>query len=97
MQNRPSLDLSIGNEIVLNSLKLDENNIGPREARDLADWIKRNNESIQGLNLSGNGIGDQGVQYLANALIDNDTLTELNISKTQIFDQRFDESFKYME
>jgi len=47
-------------------------------------YQSKGNQSVERLNLMMNGLGNQGVIFIANMLADNDILIELDISNNRI-------------
>jgi len=47
-------------------------------------YQSKGNQSLERLNLMMNGLGNQGVIFIANMLADNDILIELDISNNRI-------------
>ena len=56
----------------------------------LADGVK-NNGALVKFDVSVNTLNAEGCEAIAKALKDNDTLTELNISKNNMFVKEFDD------
>jgi len=73
----------------LKKLQIDFNELMVQGAQCVAKGLSRNN-SLESLNIKGNVIGDQGLVYLAQALVaSNNRIKELDISLNEIGPQGF--------
>ena len=70
-----------GNDSLI-ALVLDDNDLGPDSAVEIARILRRS--SLKTLSLAGNRIGDDGAEAIANALLSNKTLTSLNLEYNDI-------------
>jgi Ran GTPase-activating protein (RanGAP) involved in mRNA processing and transport len=65
------------------TLKLSENNIGDRGAKDLGLALKEN-QTLEELFIDSNGIGEQGASFLAKGLQKNGTLKKLYLDNNNV-------------
>jgi hypothetical protein len=71
----------------LERLFISHNIIGDNGAKALAQSLSSNNVKLKQLCLASNGITDQGIEYIAEMLISNKTLTHLWLSSNEISDR----------
>lgn len=77
-----TLATTLEGNVSLIALVLDDNDLGPDSAVEIARILRRS--SLKTLSLAGNRIGDDGAQAIANALLSNKTLTSLNLEYNDI-------------